>query len=214
MTGHLLVKSDVYSYGVVLLELLTGRKPVDFSKPPGQENLVAWAHPLLTTNEGLEAIMDPSLKATVPCESFSKVAAIASMCVQPEVSRRPFMGEVVQALQLVCSEFDEEGPKTSFKQEEANADEESKSCQLSGELHEFSDLQYSVLGYESGSDAKTALSATDLVGESEESNDREYQFLKRQCSSGPLRLGMKKKFWQRFRRFSRGSMQERWSGSH
>jgi serine/threonine protein kinase len=42
MTGRLLVKSDVYSYGVVLLELLSGRKPIDMDQPPGQENLVTW----------------------------------------------------------------------------------------------------------------------------------------------------------------------------
>ncbi|KAE8718825.1 Serine/threonine-protein kinase PBS1 isoform 4 [Hibiscus syriacus] len=77
MTGHLLVKSDVYSYGVVLLELLTGRKPVDMTQPPGQENLVAWARPLLATKEGLETIIDPSLGSDVAFESVAKVAAIA-----------------------------------------------------------------------------------------------------------------------------------------
>ncbi|CAK9875942.1 unnamed protein product [Sphagnum jensenii] len=98
MTGHLLVKSDVYSYGVVLLELLSGRKPVDISQPHGQENLVTWARPLLCSKEGLEMLVDSGLHNNFHFDDYRRMAAIAWMCVQPEVSHRPSMGEVVQAL--------------------------------------------------------------------------------------------------------------------
>ncbi|GKC09983.1 hypothetical protein Tco_1001593 [Tanacetum coccineum] len=47
------------------------------------------------------------MNSNTPFDSILKVAAIASMCVQPEVSHRPFVGEVVQALKLVCNEFDD-----------------------------------------------------------------------------------------------------------
>uniref|UniRef100_A0A0D9W6Z9 Protein kinase domain-containing protein n=1 Tax=Leersia perrieri TaxID=77586 RepID=A0A0D9W6Z9_9ORYZ len=107
MTGHLLVKSDVYSYGVVLLELLSGRKPVDMTQPPGSENLVTWARPLLTNREGLQQLVDPSMPAASYCfEKLAKAAAIASMCVHVEASHRPFMGEVVQALKLISNDSD------------------------------------------------------------------------------------------------------------
>ncbi|GMI91764.1 hypothetical protein like AT5G56890 [Hibiscus trionum] len=138
MTGHLLVKSDVYSYGVVLLELLTGRKPVDLLQPPGQENLVAWARPLLIDKEGLETIIDPVIKSNISLDSIAKVAAIASMCVQPEVSHRPFMGEVVQALKLVCTEFDEkmEVESKAGIHEDIATTVDSKLSRLSSELVE------------------------------------------------------------------------------
>ncbi|XP_044492674.1 receptor-like serine/threonine-protein kinase ALE2 isoform X6 [Mangifera indica] len=133
MTGHLLVKSDVYSYGVVLLELLSGRKPVDMSQPQGQENLVTWARPLLTCREGLEQLVDPSLAGSYDFDDMAKVAAIASMCVHPEVTNRPFMGEVVQALKLMyndtdetcgdcCSQKESSGQDSDFKGELARSD--------------------------------------------------------------------------------------------
>lgn len=101
MTGHLLVKSDVYSYGVVLLELLTGRKPVDMSQPAGQENLVSWARPILRDKDRLEELADPKLGGNYPKEDFVRVCTIAAACVAPKASQRPTMGEVVQSLKMV-----------------------------------------------------------------------------------------------------------------
>uniref|UniRef100_A0A0D9UZ56 Protein kinase domain-containing protein n=1 Tax=Leersia perrieri TaxID=77586 RepID=A0A0D9UZ56_9ORYZ len=112
MTGHLLVKSDVYSYGVVLLELLTGRKPVDMSQPSGQENLVTWARPILRDKDILEELADPRLGGKYPKDDFVRVCTIAAACVSPEANQRPTMGEVVQSLKMVqrSVEFQESIP--------------------------------------------------------------------------------------------------------
>ncbi|KAI3760013.1 hypothetical protein L1987_50401 [Smallanthus sonchifolius] len=101
MTGHLLVKSDVYSYGVVLLELLTGRKPVDMTQPSGQENLVSWSRPILRDKDRLEELVDPKLGGKYPIEDLARVCTIAAACVSPEANQRPTMGEVVQSLKMV-----------------------------------------------------------------------------------------------------------------
>ncbi|KAK7329694.1 hypothetical protein VNO77_23869 [Canavalia gladiata] len=211
MTGHLLVKSDVYSYGVVLLELLTGRKPVDMSQAPGQENLVAWARPLLTSNEGLEAIIDPSLGADVPFDSVAKVAAIASMCVQPEVSNRPFMGEVVQALKLVCNECDEtkeEAGSRSSSQEDLYVNLDVGISTVSGQLPDNFQSQFSATTFDSGVDIERSLPASELFSSSARCSWLESGSFRRNSFSGPLRTGRSSRFWQLIRSFSGGSVSE------
>ncbi|MBA0623107.1 hypothetical protein Godav_008593 [Gossypium davidsonii] len=221
MTGHLLVKSDVYSYGVVLLELLTGRKPVDLLQPPGQENLVAWARPLLTDKEGLEMVIDPAIKSDISLDSIAKVAAIASMCVQPEVSHRPFMGEVVQALKLVCNEFDErmEVESKAGIQEDFPKTVDSKLSRLSSEPVEASDTYHPIPGYDYSHESNIPLSSSDLLSIPPGPELQEPGSFRRHSCSAPLGTGRRRHFLQRIRSLSRGSRSEHgfsvkfWRGS-
>ncbi|XP_057505662.1 protein STRUBBELIG-RECEPTOR FAMILY 3-like [Actinidia eriantha] len=97
-SGIYTLKSDVFSFGVVMLELLTGRKSHDRTRNRGEQFLVRWAIPRLHDIDTLSSMVDPSLNGKYPVKSLSHFADIISRCVQSEPEFRPPMSEVVQHL--------------------------------------------------------------------------------------------------------------------
>ncbi|KAK6645875.1 hypothetical protein PHAVU_L001540 [Phaseolus vulgaris] len=104
MTGQLTFKSDIYSFGVVLLEIITGRKAIDHMKPPKEQNLVAWARPLFKNRRRFSEMVDPLLEGHYPVRGLYQVLAIAAMCVQEQPSMRPVIADVVTALNYLESQ--------------------------------------------------------------------------------------------------------------
>ncbi|XP_076884783.1 putative serine/threonine-protein kinase PBL10 [Bidens hawaiensis] len=98
-TGHLTAKSDIYSFGVVLLEILSGKKAIDKNRPPGEQNLVEWAIPCLTNKRRIFRVLDPRIEGQYSLGCALKVANLALQCLYMEPKMRPSMDEVVAALE-------------------------------------------------------------------------------------------------------------------
>ncbi|KAJ4975088.1 hypothetical protein NE237_000194 [Protea cynaroides] len=93
MRGHVSVKIDVFSFGVLLLEIVSGQRNNDFDQSGSIEGLLssAWRN----WNEGTAmALIDPTLKENSPRSEVIRCIHIGLLCAQENVSNRPTMATV------------------------------------------------------------------------------------------------------------------------
>lgn len=97
MWGKVSESCDVYSFGILLLELLSGKKPLEKLGKGIKRSITEWAAPLVLEGN-LEEIADPKLKGKYEIEEMRRLVHVATKCAQSSPEERPTMLEVVELL--------------------------------------------------------------------------------------------------------------------
>ncbi|KAI8532978.1 hypothetical protein RHMOL_Rhmol11G0260400 [Rhododendron molle] len=97
-TGMLNEGSDVYSFGILLMELITGKSPVDYSRPPGEMNLVDWFKGMVSSRRGEEAL-DPRIQVQPSPRALKRALLVCLRCIDLDTEKRPKMGQIVHMLE-------------------------------------------------------------------------------------------------------------------
>lgn len=98
MHGKVTDRIDVYAFGVVLLELLSGRKPISGGNKGGPESLVLWAMPILKEGK-VSLLLDPSLGNNYDDNQIERMVLAATLCIKRAPQSRPSMNLVLKLIQ-------------------------------------------------------------------------------------------------------------------
>ncbi|KAG5225764.1 receptor serine/threonine-protein kinase [Salix suchowensis] len=104
-------KTDVFAFGVFLLEIISGRKPVDNS----HQSIHIWAKPILNQGE-IEKLVDPRLGETYDATQQKRLGFAASLCIRASSTWRPTMSEVLEV--MLEEEMDKERWKIPEEEEQ------------------------------------------------------------------------------------------------
>ena len=156
-------KSDVYSYGVVVLEVLTGKQPIDPTIPDGL-HIVDWVR----QRKGGVEVLDPSLhsRPESELEEMMQTLGVALLCVNPTPDDRPSMKDVAAMLKEIRQEKEESikvdmllkgSPKNGRQENNNSGGGPSEMMQSSYPQSNNTSFSASSLLYSSSSNAKMSL---------------------------------------------------------
>lgn len=92
-------ESDIFSFGVVLLEIASGRKAIEREEKEGQISVVEWVWELYGLGKFLEAV-DPKLCGAFDEQQLERLVIVGLWCVHPDYSFRPSIRQVIQVLKF------------------------------------------------------------------------------------------------------------------
>ncbi|GMI95623.1 PBS1-like 19 [Hibiscus trionum] len=106
-TGHLTIQSDIWTFGVVLYEILTGRRTVERNRPTSEQKLLDWVKQFPPDSRRFGMIMDPRLRGNYPLSAAQNLGKLANCCLNKNAKERPTMSQVVESLKQVIQESNE-----------------------------------------------------------------------------------------------------------
>lgn len=107
-TGRLTAKSDIWSYGVVLYELITGRPPIDHNLPKSEQRMLDWVRPYIADPRRFKLIIDPRIREQCSVKSAYRLSIIANKCLSRVPKNRPKMSQVLTNVQEIVNRMEME----------------------------------------------------------------------------------------------------------